>query len=551
MDGECVAEVEDDLLAELIPKVGQRMKVKKILKAMFPDADRKETEEKDSESAEISVDVLKDKRNQDLVKASKIYGKTDPNIILSKWMVAVNDAAYTLCVEDGDLVFDRKKLRELAEEKARQGYSFQKRKGSRSKAAFVDLTETRIVTEERRNRINLLETENTELEKSLRNTKQKILKATQDQNFEECVALKEDVKKKQRKLEVNKGMLHILQKKEKRSLYDQERVPSSSKKQKKATIAQMFKDHSRKRKNSEKDEIGNTLDGIDFDLSPVSPGKSKFSKPEVINKEIPTTMKGSATMSRQEHEMMMKNQQATSDIESCEILAKEEYPRITSNKTEEPTEKDENITEKEEELTRQEEEHTRKEDLTRKEREPTKKEERTKKEEEPKRNESETSRKEEKQTGKEEGPTRNERESTRQEEERAKNEEKATRKEEEPTIKEITPTRKEEERTRKEDLTRKEIEPTRKEEESIQKEEDPMENEEEVTRRKVEDPPRKEREATRKEENLAREVEDPPRRKEEETAHKEELTRKEEETTRKEEDITLDSPIDDKASFLL
>ena len=77
-----------------------------------------------SKSTEIGVNELQDKRNMDLLKASKIYGKKDPNVKLTNWMVAVNDAAYTLCVEDGDWVFNRAKLRELAEDKARQGYSF-------------------------------------------------------------------------------------------------------------------------------------------------------------------------------------------------------------------------------------------------------------------------------------------------------------------------------------------------------------------------------------------------------------------------------------------
>ena len=53
-----------------------------------------------------------------------LFQSQDKNVKLTNWMVAVNNAAYTLCMEDGDWVFNRAKLRELAEDKARQGYSF-------------------------------------------------------------------------------------------------------------------------------------------------------------------------------------------------------------------------------------------------------------------------------------------------------------------------------------------------------------------------------------------------------------------------------------------
>ena len=65
------------------------------------------------------------------------------NKTFNNWHTAVYKAAYKLTLENNTLVYDRADLRMKAESKAREGYVFQKRSGSRSKVVVGDEQESR------------------------------------------------------------------------------------------------------------------------------------------------------------------------------------------------------------------------------------------------------------------------------------------------------------------------------------------------------------------------------------------------------------------------
>ena len=53
---------------------------------------------------------------------SKIYGRDRKDATLTKWQVAVNNAAYEQCQKDISLMYNRQALNAEAEKKARVGY---------------------------------------------------------------------------------------------------------------------------------------------------------------------------------------------------------------------------------------------------------------------------------------------------------------------------------------------------------------------------------------------------------------------------------------------
>ena len=66
-------------------------------------------------------------------KESQIYGKTG-TLNLTKYQQSVNDAAFQLCLINGNLLKNKGKLLELAREKVNsEGYNYAKKKRSRSK----------------------------------------------------------------------------------------------------------------------------------------------------------------------------------------------------------------------------------------------------------------------------------------------------------------------------------------------------------------------------------------------------------------------------------
>ena len=64
---------------------------------------------------------------------SKIYGRHNNKSKLSEWQKVVNKAAFNLCIEDLEKMYDRAQLKYAPEEEARKTYVFKKAAGSRSK----------------------------------------------------------------------------------------------------------------------------------------------------------------------------------------------------------------------------------------------------------------------------------------------------------------------------------------------------------------------------------------------------------------------------------
>ena len=63
---------------------------------------------------------------------SKIFGYNREAAQLTDWQLAVNNCAFELAKEAPSLLYERSKLKEMAEEKARETYIFKKKSGSRS-----------------------------------------------------------------------------------------------------------------------------------------------------------------------------------------------------------------------------------------------------------------------------------------------------------------------------------------------------------------------------------------------------------------------------------
>ena len=81
-------------------------------------------ENKEVPSGKLSKETIREE--------SKIYGWRNNQSKLSEWQKAVNNAAFNLCVEDLEKMYDRAQLKYAAEEEARKTYVFKKAAGSRS-----------------------------------------------------------------------------------------------------------------------------------------------------------------------------------------------------------------------------------------------------------------------------------------------------------------------------------------------------------------------------------------------------------------------------------
>lgn len=114
--------------------------------------------------------------SEDIVKEhSKIFGYQRETAVLTEWQKAVNNCAFDLAKQNPSLMYERGKLKDIAEEKARETYVF-KKSGSRLSKVQGESTLKRMKfnQDERRETIAELSTE-IELLKPQITTKQKAI----------------------------------------------------------------------------------------------------------------------------------------------------------------------------------------------------------------------------------------------------------------------------------------------------------------------------------------------------------------------------------------
>ena len=130
-------------------------------------SDEGEVSQSSSSKKEVSERQMKDSESDDIEikvsvaglvvkEKSKIYDRDRKDAILTKWQVAVNNAAYELCQKDISLMYNRQPLKAKAEKKARVGYNFQKKTGSRAQEGLVPGSKAKrlkLSSDERKERI--------------------------------------------------------------------------------------------------------------------------------------------------------------------------------------------------------------------------------------------------------------------------------------------------------------------------------------------------------------------------------------------------------------
>jgi hypothetical protein len=67
---------------------------------------------------------------QTVIEQSKIYGKgKGDNVKLTKWQKEVNQAAFDICMQSNEMLYDRANLKMNAKRIARETYTSKKEKG--------------------------------------------------------------------------------------------------------------------------------------------------------------------------------------------------------------------------------------------------------------------------------------------------------------------------------------------------------------------------------------------------------------------------------------
>ena len=176
----------------MIPTVGLRLKFQSAFADLLPtcvttqnprpatsDNVKRENESKATEKAMITENLVLGTVNlsEDVVKEhSKIFGYQRETAVLTEWQKAVNNCAFDLAKQNPSLMYERGKLKDIAEEKARETYVFKKNSGSRSCKVQRESTPKRMKfnRDERREKIAELSTE-IELLKRQITTKQKAI----------------------------------------------------------------------------------------------------------------------------------------------------------------------------------------------------------------------------------------------------------------------------------------------------------------------------------------------------------------------------------------
>ena len=114
---------------------------------------------------------------------------------MNDWQAAVNEASFAICVENNELIYNRTKLKILAESKARETYVF--RKGSsRSKLASdgPSAKSAKLTTEERKQKVSHLSAILKLSEDQTKTTQILLAKANDMNDFAKCSRLQKEIR---------------------------------------------------------------------------------------------------------------------------------------------------------------------------------------------------------------------------------------------------------------------------------------------------------------------------------------------------------------------
>lgn len=162
-------------------------------------------------SGKLSEDTIREQ--------SKIYGRY-MHSKLSDWQKAVNNAAFNMCVEEPDKMYDRAQLKYAAEEEARKTYVFKKTAGSRSK--FDDSTSStkreKMNSESRRKEIAACSLKIQSFMSQVAEKQKQISNSLSIKDFDKCALLQKEFRGLMAERKKQETRLTELQKKEAKHL---------------------------------------------------------------------------------------------------------------------------------------------------------------------------------------------------------------------------------------------------------------------------------------------------------------------------------------------
>lgn len=207
IDGDAFALLSIGAIQELIPTVGLRLKFQNAFNELVPKTSGTHRPSSDSGDAgeviEADAAIYQNEESgkhkpshcsstnlkDNVVREhSKIFGYQRESAQLTDWQKVVNNSAYDLSRKDPNLLYERGRLKEMAEEKAREGYIFKKKSGSRSNRLEEEPKQKRLrySQEDRRDKIAELSTEIEMVKKRISTKHNLISKANDMKDYQLC-----------------------------------------------------------------------------------------------------------------------------------------------------------------------------------------------------------------------------------------------------------------------------------------------------------------------------------------------------------------------------
>ena len=197
VDGDAFVMLNDEVIKELIPAVGTRLKFQSVFARLSPRLKEHEASDpitsKDDDDEGVSATKtsatnLKITNDEFIREHANIFGLHRKDAQLSNWQKAVNASAYEAAKTNPDLLNDRGTLKFEAQKKAREGYIFQKKGGSRSKdmtGSELTIKRTKISQEERGDRSHEISQELEMLRKQIMMKQQIIAKSSTMKDYQQ------------------------------------------------------------------------------------------------------------------------------------------------------------------------------------------------------------------------------------------------------------------------------------------------------------------------------------------------------------------------------
>ncbi len=231
VDGDVFIMLNEEVIKELIPAVGTRLKFQNAFAQLSLELKEDETSNNPN-TFKDDVEVVSATKtsatnfpkiaDEFIRNQAKIFGLHRKDAQLTKWQEAVNNSAYEIAKVNPDLIYDRGTLKVEAEKKARESYIFQKRSGSRSKNKDMTgnhppIKRAKISKEDRGEKI-LEISQKLELLKKQIMTKQQIIgRSSAIKDYQQCDKAQTETRELAREKSKLEKLLKELQKKETKS----------------------------------------------------------------------------------------------------------------------------------------------------------------------------------------------------------------------------------------------------------------------------------------------------------------------------------------------